>query len=214
METSRESLARRSPSLERVQLPARRRLFGGAQGNASLTSLAGALLVVLLAVEGSTIPFLGALLSVHVFVGMLLLGPVALKLGTTGYRFARYYLQEPEYVRFGPPIPLMRFIVAPILVVSTLSLFGTGVALLAVPHRGTVLALHQASFLVWVGATAIHVLAYARRALRHLIEDAFVSRVGGERWRLVALVLAVAAGLAVGVATYPLAAPWLHGGAR
>ena len=46
-------------------------------------------------------PFLGSLLSVHVFVGMLLLGPVALKLAATGYRFARYYTAARDYVRTG-----------------------------------------------------------------------------------------------------------------
>ena len=59
------------------------------------------MLLVLLAVEGVTIPAIGQLLSVHVFVGMLLLGPVALKLASTGYRFVRYYAGGLEYVRKG-----------------------------------------------------------------------------------------------------------------
>jgi hypothetical protein len=186
-------------------------LFGGAEGNARLTSLGGAALIVLLAAEGATIPFLRSLLSVHIFVGMLLLGPVALKLASTGYRFARYYLRGSEYTSLGPPVPLMRFLVAPVLVLSTLTLLGTGVALLAMPHRGAVLGLHKASFLVWFGSTSIHVLAYARCALRHVVADVRSARLGGERWRLASLALAVAAGLAVAVATYPLASPWLHG---
>ena len=53
-------------------------------------------LLVLLAIEGATIPWIRPLLSVHIFVGMLLLGPVALKLATTGYRFARYYTGGPD----------------------------------------------------------------------------------------------------------------------
>ena len=59
------------------------------------------MLVVLLAVEGATIPLLRPLLSVHIFVGMLLLGPVALKLAATGYRFSRYYARYAEYVERG-----------------------------------------------------------------------------------------------------------------
>ena len=47
----------------------------GALGNGRLTSLVGLVLLVLLAVEGATIPWIQPLLSVHVFVGMLLLGP-------------------------------------------------------------------------------------------------------------------------------------------
>lgn len=184
-----------------------RSVLGGAAGNARLTALTGAVLLVLLAVEGSTIPFLRSLLSVHIFVGMLLLGPVALKLSSTGYRFARYYGRAREYVELGPPAPLQRVLVAPVLVLSTLTLFGSGVLLVASPHRGLVLGLHKASFVVWFGACAIHVLGYAARTLRHLV----AGRMPGGAARRVLLVAALAVGLLVAVETYPLAAPWLHG---
>src|SRR5262249_9207815 len=142
---------------------------GGAAGNARLTALAGALLLVLLAVEGATMPFLGALLSVHIFVGLLLLGPVALKLASTGYRFARYYGGAGEYGALGPPELPMRVLVAPVLVLSTLTLFGTGVALVLSPHRGGVLGLHKASFVVWFGSCGLHVLVYGVRTLRRVV---------------------------------------------
>jgi hypothetical protein len=185
----------------------RHRILGGAAGNARLTALAGAVLLVLLAVEGATIPFLGSLLSVHIFVGMLLLGPVALKLGSTGYRFLRYYSGTRAYVETGPPAPLMRVLVAPVLVLSTLTLFTTGVLLIASPQRGMVLGLHKASFVVWLGACGIHVLGYAMRTVRELLAE----RVRGG-WLRVGLVLAaLAIGVVVAVGTYPLAGPWLHG---
>jgi hypothetical protein len=184
-----------------------RHRLGGAAGNARLTALAGAVLLVLLAVEAATIPFLGALLSVHIFVGMLLLGPVALKFASTGYRFARYYAGAREYVELGPPVPLMRVLVAPVLVLTTLTLFGSGVALLASPHRGAVLGLHKASFVVWFGACGVHVLAYGVRAVRQLVAAA----PAGDVVRLALVLAAIAAGVAVAVETYPLAAPWLHG---
>jgi hypothetical protein len=184
--------------------------LGGALGNARLTALAGAVLLVLLAVEGATIPFLGSLLSVHIFVGMLLLGPIALKLASTCYRFVRYYSSAREYVALGPPAPLMRMVVAPVLVLSTLTLFGSGVLLLASPHRGAILGLHKASFVVWFGACGIHVLAYVLRTFRDLVGE----RVAGGRARLTLAFVAIGAGTAVAVATYPLAAPWLHGGLR
>src|ERR1700686_3653226 len=123
----------------------------GALGNGRLTALTGALLLVLLAAEGATIPWIRPLLSVHIFLGILLLGPVALKLASTAYRFLRYYSGASEYVRLGPPAPLMRILVAPTLVLSTATLFATGVILLAVPHRGVVLGLHKASFVAWFG---------------------------------------------------------------
>src|SRR5690348_405875 len=63
-------------------------------GNEQITALAGILLIVFLAVEGATLLNLRALLTVHAFVGMLLLPIVALKLGSTGWRLARYYPRD------------------------------------------------------------------------------------------------------------------------
>jgi hypothetical protein len=186
------------------------RFLGGATGNGRLTSLAGIVLLVLLAVEGVTVPAVRQLLSVHIFVGMLLLGPIALKLGTTGYRFARYYAGGVEYVRQGPPAPLMRVLVAPVLVLSTLTLFGSGITLLAVPQRGAVLGLHKASFIVWFFAMSVHVLAYTFRAIRHVAADLTGGWPGGKRLRLVVAAVAIAAGVGIAIATYPLAHPWLH----
>lgn len=74
---------------------------GGSVGNERLTAATAVALLVLLAVEGVTILFLRPLLSVHVFVGMLLLPPVALKLGSVGWRLARYYVGSREYVLKG-----------------------------------------------------------------------------------------------------------------
>jgi hypothetical protein len=185
-----------------------RRFTGGAKGNSRLTAAAGAALIVLLAVEGATIPFLRPLLTVHVFVGMLLLGPVALKLASTGYRFLAYYRHRREYVEQGPPAPLMRLLVAPVLVLSTLTLFGTGVALIAFgPGGGAILGLHKASFVVWLGATAIHVLGYARRAAHDAFAD-WRNRLGGAGLRTALLLGALATGIVVAVLTLPLAGAW------
>ena len=69
----------------------------GVAGNARLTGGAAAALLALLAAEGATVPFIGPLLGPHIFIGMLLIPPVLLKLGSTGYRFARYYSGNPAY---------------------------------------------------------------------------------------------------------------------
>jgi hypothetical protein len=193
----------------RLQL-ARRAGFGGARGNAFLTSLVGATLLVLLALEGATIPTIHRFLSVHIFVGMLLLGPVTLKLASTGYRFVRYYTGDRDYVRLGPPQPLMRFLVAPVLVISTITLFASGVLLLVEPQRGMLLLLHKASFIVWFGAMAIHVLAYAVRAGRNVLDDFLRGRRAAWLVRLSLAVFAIGAGAILAAATYPLAGPWLR----
>jgi hypothetical protein len=186
---------------------------GGAIGNLRLTAVVGAFLVVLLAVEGATIPWIQPLLTVHIFVGMLLLGPVALKLGVTGYRFLRYYRGSPEYLQKGPPAPLMRVVVAPILVLSTLTLFGTGVGLLVFGRGvGMLSPLHKASFIVWFGATAIHVLAYAPRAARYALAERTRPPIGGGGVRIGLLFASIVVGLGIAFATLPQARAWTRFG--
>jgi hypothetical protein len=201
--------------MERLSVGARageaRRATGGAEGNSRLTAAVAAVLIVLLAVEGATIPFVHPLLTVHVFVGMLLLGPVALKLGTTGYRFVRYYTGSREYVAKGPPATFMRLVVAPVVVASTVTLFATGVALVAFgSRRGPVLGLHKASFLVWFVAMSLHVLWYLQRVAREGFADVGRRRIAGAGLRVAVVAGAVAAGTIVAALTLPLATSWAH----
>src|SRR2546421_10717230 len=93
-----------------------RLLRGGSEGNARLTGMTGLVLLVLLAVEGVTILAIRPLLSVHVFVGLLLIPPVALKLAATGYRLLRYHTRAAGYVRKGAPPLLIRVLAAPVFV--------------------------------------------------------------------------------------------------
>jgi hypothetical protein len=168
-------------------------------GNEQLTAFAGVLLIVFLATEGATLLNLRALLTVHAFVGMFLLPIVALKMGSTGWRMARYYLGGEEYVRRGPPAWPLRVFVAPVVVASTLVLFGTGVFLLAVHQtQGTAVGLHKASFVVWLVATSIHVLA---RLVR--LREALGARSPWLLLRLGAVAVTLVAGAAVAVATLP-----------
>ena len=59
-------------------------------GNQRLTAMTGAVLLVLFIAECLTLLRLGHLLTLHVFLGMLLLGPVGLKIASTLWRFTRY----------------------------------------------------------------------------------------------------------------------------
>jgi hypothetical protein len=199
--------AARSSRLRRVLL-----FRGGSEGNARLTGLTGAVLLALLAVEGVTILAIHPLLSLHVFIGLMLIPPVVLKVAATGYRFARYYTRNAEYVRKGPPVLLMRMLVAPGLVAATVGVFATGVALLAVgPRGGMILGLHKASFVVWLGAFAIHVLAYALRVPGLVAADwGRANGTSGAAARYGAVALALVAGLIIAVAALPAAHPWLH----
>jgi hypothetical protein len=144
-----------------------KRILGGSDGNEQLTAIVATLLFVLLAVEGATLLNMSSLLTVHAFVGVLLVPVVALKLASTGWRMLRYYLGADEYVRRGPPHIFLRTLVAPVLVASTIVLFASGIGLLALGQReGALVGLHKASFLVWFGTTTLHVLTRVLRLAR------------------------------------------------
>jgi hypothetical protein len=160
--------------------------------NERLTAVAAVPLFVLLAVEGVTLLFLRPLLSVHVFVGLMLVLPVVVKLASTGWRFLQYYRRDEEYVRRGPPRLLLRA-VAPLLVLSSLSVLGSGVALVFTHwHHGLLLLAHKASFAVWAPAFGVHVLAYVWRVPRLVLAASRLQRFAVVGVVVVASVLAAA----------------------
>lgn len=173
--------------------------------------MTGVVLIVLLVIEGVTILFLQPLLSAHIFVGMLLVPPVALKLASTGYRFARYYMGSRPFREKGPPRPFLRLL-APLVVASTVGLFASGVALAALgPGTRFVLPLHKASFIVWLAAMTIHVLAHLVPLSRLATADLRRrERQPGSALRASVVAASLVAGTTLAVATLPLAAPWLR----
>ena len=182
------------------------------EANERLTAAAGAVLFLLLAGEGVTILFIRPLLSAHMFIGMLLIPPVTLKLGSTAWRFARYYAGDREYVAKGPPLLPLR-VLAPVVVASTVAVFATGVALLfRGPGRGAVLGLHKASFVVWLVATGIHVLAYLPRVPRLAAADWRLRALGpvGGFARRTLVAGALVAGVVLAVTTLGYTHPWVH----
>jgi hypothetical protein len=181
--------------------------LGGVDGNERLTAMTGAVLLAGFAAEGVTILAIGRLLPLHFFLGMLLIGPVVLKIGSTCYRFGRYYTGAPPYVRKGPPAPVLR-VLGPLVILTSVAVLGTGVALAVTgPGPGPWLLLHKASFILWLGVMTIHVLGHALRLPRILLtRSAPGRRAVPARWALVGASLL--AGLAVALLTVHLAAPW------
>jgi len=172
--------------------------------------MTGAVLLVLLAAEGVTLLRIHALLTVHFFIGMLLVGPVLLKMCSTSYRFARYYTGAAPYVRKGPPAIVLRLL-GPVVLLTSVGVIGTGVALALVgPGQSLWLLAHKAFFILWFGAMTVHVIWYAPRLPRLLGAAPAATRKivtgAGQRWLLLAA--ALAAGLAIAVATYHLAGAW------
>ncbi len=184
----------------------------GPPGNERLTTSVGLVLLVLLGIETLTTLALHSYLSEHIFLGLLLIPPVALKLASTGWRFVRYYTNSTPYRLEGPPRLLLRLL-APFLVVSTLTLFGSGVGLIIVGHGGgPMLRVHAISFAVWGVLIAIHILAYLTRVLRVGLADwrrhEAVS-VAGDRGRRAVLLGALLAGVILALATYSAQQAWL-----
>jgi hypothetical protein len=171
--------------------------------------MTGTVLLVLLAVEGFTILSLGQMLTLHFFLGMLLLGPVALKAGSTIYRFTRYYAGSTGYRRKGPPQLMMRLL-GPVIVASTVVMFGSGIALAVTGPAGRQpwLFLHKASFVIWFCVMTTHVLVYLPRLPRLIAADFPPAVLGGRGMRLSLLVASLLAGLVIAVLTVHLAGPW------
>jgi hypothetical protein len=181
-------------------------------GNERLTAMTGAVLLVLFAAECLTLLNLGQLLTLHFFLGMLLLGPVGLKIGSTLWRFTRYYTGSAAYVRKGPPAPLQR-VTGPFVILTTVAVLGTGI-MLAVegsgPGTGQWIQWHHMSFLLWAVVMVIHLASYVPKLPRLLSGRADHARrllaAPTTRWLL--LCGALAGGLALAFATYHLSGQW------
>jgi hypothetical protein len=191
----------------------------GVEGNEKLTAMTGAILLLGFFVEGLTILEVQRLLFVHILVGALLIGPVLLKIASTGYRFVRYYTRAQAYVRKGPPAPVLR-VLGPFVVATSVAVIGTGIALgIAGPHNGNWLFLHKVSFILWFGVMTVHVLNYAPRLPRMLAarsggaaartaSGTAAEAVPGSAARWLALALSLAAGVVVAAVALHLSAKW------
>jgi hypothetical protein len=191
-----------------------RRGLGGTEGNEILTMATATILTVLLAAEGLTLLNMSGLRSPHMLIGLALIPPLLVKLGSTGYRMVRYYTHARAYREKGPPALPLR-VLAPALVATTVAVFASGIVMLVAGHRSdTVMLIHKAGFIAWGGLFAIHFLSYLPRVLRSLRDDwraARRSEVAGTHMRLVVLAASLGCGLALALLLLPLVTGF-HGG--
>jgi hypothetical protein len=192
----------------------RRDRLGGTEGNEALTVAAAVALTLLLAAEGITLLKMDSLLSVHMIIGLVLIPPVLLKIGSTGYRFARYYTHSRPYVDKGAP-PMALRLLAPVLVLTTVGIFVTGALLLSLGHKSDqLLFLHKASFIVWAGAFGIHFLWHLPHMVRSLPDyrsGARTRQVPGSGLRGVLVAASLGAGVALAISLAGAISGW-HGG--
>lgn len=197
------------------------------EGNARLTAAVGLLLTILLLAEGVTILRVRQLITAHILIGLMLVAPVVVKIGTTTYRFACYYLGDEPYVRRGPP-PLVMRVIGPLVVLSTVAVLGTGVALLfrRPGNAGVVLLFHKASFIVWVVLMTVHFLGHVVEAVRLTAQELLGRRLSAAsgtgvpagfsapRWpRMAVLVLTLVVAVGTAAAVTP-GNHWSSGSAR
>ena len=88
---------------------------------------------------------------------------------TTTWRMLRYYGRNVDYRRAGPP-PLLLRLLGPLVVLTSLAVLGTGLALIALGSneggrlgsfagfRLDALTLHKAAFVLWLVVTSLHTL--------------------------------------------------------
>jgi hypothetical protein len=188
----------------------------GVQGNERLTGQMAVVLLVLLAAEGATLVSVHQLVTPHFFIGMLLVPPVVVKIGSTGWRMVRYYRGSSAYRAKGPP-PLALRLLGPVVVLLTGVVIGSGIALLLVPHsfRNQMLFVHKAGFVLWFGAMAIHVLAHlvdtARLAPADLVRRTRM-QVRGAGARLWTVAVSLVVGAILGLVMLPAIGTWLASG--
>ena len=138
----------------------------GVEGNARLTASVAAIIFILLAIEGVTILQVGPLLTPHVFIGSLMIPVVLLKVGSTTWRFAKYYLGDEEYRSKGAP-PIILRMLGPVLIALTTIVIASGVVLVLLPQHlhSQMLFFHKSLFILWFVVMTIHVLG-------HIVETA------------------------------------------
>ncbi len=188
----------------------------GPAANERLTAAAAAVLFVLLFAEGLTLVRIGSMVTLHVVLGLVLVPPVLVKMASTGWRFVRYYTGHPDYVRKGPPKALLRLL-APFLLLTTVVLFASGIALVVIHHPyGWLYVVHRYDFILWFAIMVVHVLAYMWRVpgvLRRDVSSRRLYRSTSPRGRLLRLWLttgSILIGVALAAVLWPSIAAQVH----
>jgi|SRR5579884_2495107 hypothetical protein len=176
----------------------------GPRANRRVTALTGLLVLPLAALVLLTGLLFGSLWHVHYFLAFLLLPLVLLKVGSTTYRMVRYYLRSGLYRFIRPPYPLAR-VTSPLLVVSVVLLFVSGIAMWATHSRRDPWGwLHTDAAIAFSCLVALHLGMYVPEALRAAGDDLKSEPVASaphRRDRLAVIGVAAAAGLVLAVAT-------------
>jgi hypothetical protein len=196
---------------------------GGPAGNARLTAWTGLLLLALFLVELVTVLDIGPLIDWHIVVGVLLVPPALLKTASTGWRIVRYYTGRAPYRAAGPPPMLLR-VLGPLVVLGTLAVLGSGLALVALGPDGsrtvllTVLGqridavtIHQGTFIIWAVVTGLHTLGRIFPALRIVTARTDEAHVPGAVSRAAVSAAVLVAAAIAGIVLLGASSAWTTG---
>ncbi len=198
---------------------------GGPAGNARLTSWIGLLLLAVSLAELVTLLDVTGLIGWHVALGIVLTSLALAKTASTGWRIMRYYTGSQAYGSAGPPPLILRFL-GPLVVLSTLCVLGSGIALIALGRPASErswfsllgqgispLTLHQLSFILFGVFVGLHVLA---RLVPAVLQASGRVRVGEQRAtvpggaaRALIVALCLVAGVIALIAVLPVSG-WRH----
>ncbi len=185
-------------------------ITGGVEGNARLTTALAGMLLLLFYLEGVTLLGVQAHLSLHVFLGMILIPISFVKAGSTIWRFAKYYWGTPQYLRKGPPHILLRLL-GPFVVVLTMLVIFSGLFLVVIAPVSTHsqwLFIHKVSFVLWFCAMSVHVLGHLVETSRKATLDwvgAKRRQIAGAGIRQFVEIAALAAGIGLALWVTPYA---------
>jgi hypothetical protein len=201
---------------------------GGPAGNARLTAWTGLVLLGLVLAQLVTLLDLGGLISWHIAIGAILVPIALLKTVSVGWRMIGYYAGVQRYRTAGPPPTLLRWL-APLVVLTTLGLLGSGLALVALGQRAShrtlirplgfgidAVTVHQILFIAFAVVVGLHLLARAVPAVR-LTSDRVTQSVAGRPLRGAVFVGTLAAAALTATLLLGAAGDWRHdshGGGR
>ncbi len=187
---------------------------GGPAGNARLTAWTGLVLLLLFGAELVTLLGVRQMITWHLAIGALLIPPALVKTASTGWRIARYYTGDRPYRDAGPPSLVLR-VLGPLVVITTLALLGSGLALVFTGPSGArtplftvfgqpvdTITVHKATFVAWGAVTGLHVLGRLILALRLTV------RPGAARLRVPGGFRRAAALIVTGAVAAPLRSSW------
>jgi hypothetical protein len=194
---------------------------GGPAGNARLTAWTGLTLLVLFGAELVTLVDVHGWIDWHIVIGVLLIPPSLVKTATTGWRIMRYYGGNRPYREAGPPTLVLRLL-GPLVVLFTLAVLGSGVALILVsPDTGrqslasaagigvSLLMIHKATFIAWGIVTGAHTLGRLIPALQlTVLRSSVRPRVPGRRRRFATLATAIVSGALAAMLAVSAAGAW------